>query len=320
MVYDIVLDDLPVRSLESTPVALGLSRWGEGRYLGPAVLALDAEHDEFVRLPLDPSRHGEMLALAHDGRHLLVRGPTDDIRTRFVVGIYTLGTGDLRFYDDGPDGADYVASLSPDGRDIATLVCADNEDHVATWTDDPYSSLAAVSLIDVSTGDRRRIWTGPAGGWGAESTIRWSPDGAHIAVNYLKWIDEIDDSDDATVVIERDGTLVDHIADSMIPQSNGAWLDDTELAIIDTHSDTTENLSVVDVRTGSRRTVGGVRSLINAVLDDRLIMIDTSVTDRYRLASYRFDGTDEQPFITVPPRLHLFDIAPMLLAAQPRRS
>ena len=319
MAYDIVVGDLSVRSLDATPLALGLFRSGEDDWgLGPHLLALDVRRDEFVRLPIDPSSHGEMLALAHDGRHLLVHGPNPEPHTRFGVGMYTLATGDLRFFDEGPDGSDFLASMSPDGRHVAALVLTNNPDHAPVWEDDPHSCLAAVSLIEVATGHRRRIWTGPPGGWGAESAIRWSPDGALIAVTYAKWFDEREDLYDATAIIEPDGTPIRNVEDSMIPQSNGAWLTNTELLIVDTYweTDTSENLSVIDVRTGARRTVGGTSVvLINAVLSDRVIKTDTSKSSGHHLTSYRLDGTDPQPFITLPDYTNSFDIAPTLIPA-----
>jgi hypothetical protein len=309
--YDVVLDHLPVRLVPLAGVCLQLLL-RQGQRFGSAMLVLDAVRDEIVRLPSDPFDQVDLLSLAHDGRRLLVRGRTD--RDGNGLRLYPEASGQHQSFDEGPDGPDIVAALSPDGRHIATLCVA--ADPAASWIDAP--GCAVVSLIDTSTGHRRRVWSGAMdGAWSAESTVSWSPDSNLIAVTYLQWMTGRDDRTDdywwATAVVDPAGTLVRHV-DGAIPPSNGAWRGDRELLIDDEGSGLPP--AVLDVHTGTRRAVTQPDGIPFAVIGDYAVVPDQHARgDMTGLMLCELWGNGRQPFMTVRTpgtvaTIVQFDVAP----------
>ena len=131
--YEFAFDDLPVRRMDVGRLCIQAYVQLDGAF-GRVLLVLDADRDEFVRLPLDPHEHHGIQALGHDGRPLVLNGRRGTPMSG-RVGLYTLTSGELRWFASGPDGSDHVASLSPTGRRIAALNFADYPD--STWDDDP---------------------------------------------------------------------------------------------------------------------------------------------------------------------------------------
>ena len=112
-------------------------------------------------------------------------------------------------------GNGHAAALSPAGDAVVTLT---------TTT----SGLAAVDLTTLSGPERRRLWSVP-GGWTAESTISWAPDGSLIAATYNS-----EDDEWATVILDADGGVVMHLPETItLPGPNGVWLDNRRLLCVD---------------------------------------------------------------------------------------
>jgi hypothetical protein len=153
--YEFALDDLPVRPVDVGRLIIQTYVQLDGD-IGSVLLVLDADRDEFVRLPLDPLELDGIQALGHDGRHLLLNGRGGTPMSG-RVGLYTLASGDRRWFARGPDGSDHVASLSPTGRHIAALNFTDYPESI--WDDDP--EPVAIGMIDLASGERHRVWTGP---------------------------------------------------------------------------------------------------------------------------------------------------------------
>jgi hypothetical protein len=234
---------------------------------------------------------------------LLVDGGPD--RTSHI-GLYTFADGQLRWIGHGPDGVDYAAGVSPDGRRIAALCSADNP--APTWTDD--AGNVVISLIDVSTGHRQRIWSGPVGRSFAEDAVSWSPDGARIAMTYGRRDDDSGEFWHATVVVDPSGRELGHF-DGFSPQSNGAWINERELLV--TGSLENDHLAIIDVETGIRRVVEGYNPL--AAIGDRLLAPTEGGTGiPLHLSLYTLAGADPQPFIATDIRAFYFrfDIAPQV--------
>ena len=305
--YEFALDHLPVGRVDVA--RLSIQTHGQlGGEIGSVMLVLDAGRDEFMRLPLDPLEHGSIHALGHDGRHLLLKGRGGTPRAG-RVGLYALASGDPRWFGAGPDGSDHLASLSPDGRHIAALNFVANPEF--TWDDDP--EPVAIGMIDTVTGGRHRAWTGPRGGWGAESAVRWSPDGAFIALSFDQWMPERADVYGTTVVLDRAANVHGHFVDYTSPDSNGAWLDERRLLLAGGGDDFA--LRTVDVTTGDQHSLGPARMIPLAAVGDRIVMhVLGTLGDPARLETTALDGSDPQPFITIHDAQYIFgfDLVPSM--------
>lgn len=266
-------------------VLLGVDQAGER-----VAVALDADRDEFVRLPALPAGRGwELLALSPDGTQLLYldRHGTSSLGGLFL---HTLATGQRQVFDASADGRTVLAALSPDGRGIATLSLP----HDPSQPHDPDAGLAAVGIIDTTTGRQRRLWARP-GTWARGSTVSWSPDGQLIAVNYMT-LDEAD----ATVVLDPTGHEVGHYDDVVISTSpNGAWLGPRELICGHDHPDGW-NLTALNLVDGTHRVLGPRGAMPIGRIGDRLIASPTSsVSGPIRVNTTDLGGTDPQPFLTI---------------------
>jgi Tol biopolymer transport system component len=83
------------------------------------------------------------------------------------------------WFDARADGWDRAAAPSPDGRSIAVVSDADDDN-----ADDPDAGIAIVSVIDLADGKRRRLITAP-GGWSDETVVGWSSDGTRVAATVV---------------------------------------------------------------------------------------------------------------------------------------
>ncbi len=303
--YEFAVEALPQRQVPRARLLLGLGLVGEKH-----VVVLDADSGEFVRVPGMPRGDDwSLLALAPDGSQLLLlcqRGP----RRWDGLCLHTLATGRQQWFDALADGQDYLAALSPDGHSIATLSTDDDPLH----PDDLYG-LAIVSVIDVATGHRRRLWAGP-GSWSAESAVSWSPDGQLVAVTYLQPPNEELDREEecGTVVIDPNGNMIGYYDLADIPSApNGAWTSDRDLMMYLPDEEGNEmRLQIINVREGTRRDLGSPDIVPRAIIGNRLIADRSDGPRGYsRLISMDLDGTHRQPFITIRPHSVIlpFDIA-----------
>jgi len=267
-----------------------------------AAVVWDAEHGEFVRVPGTPDGYWRLLALAADGRQLLLHArhgapPYPNMTWLDGLCLFDLASGGQRWFSAMADGRDRVGALSPDGATIATLSTLPDPAHPG----DMDTSLAAVGLTDVATGRRRRVWATPAG-WSAESCISWSPDGQMLAVTYTVWVEERQDGYCESAVIDLSGRVRWQQLDAMIPSaSNGAWLSDRHLVVL-LDGEERRELLVVDVSAGTRRVVcaDGISGPV-AAFGDRIIRGRSELLDEdgWLMAS-DFDLSNARPFITVP--------------------
>ena len=153
-------------------------------------------------------------------------------------------------------------------------------------------------MIDVAASERHRAWVGPRGGWGTESAITRSPDGALIALAFNQWLEEREDTYWATVGIDTAGNIHGHFLDDTIPRPNSAWLDERRL-LLSGGRDTWKH-RIVDVITGTQHIVGPADQIPMAVISDRIVVHALGTAgDPARLVTTAFDGSNSRPFITI---------------------
>jgi hypothetical protein len=228
-VYELNPTTLPARSLPSTDRLFRLLGHGDESYLVVRYPATDS----FVSLP-SAAAAGRRGALSPSGDRVLMTRRSDAPRQDGFVA-YTLASGEIHWYEAPGSGEDRAVAMSPVSDVVASI---------ATVRDG-----VAVDLTQLAGPDRRRLWSSP-GGWSAETTIAWSPDGTLISATYLE---DDEDEDWVSVVLDLDGTVITHLpATVTLPSSNGSWYSDRELFCVD--SDT--RLSIMDVGAGTRTTAG----------------------------------------------------------------
>ncbi|GAA0938557.1 hypothetical protein GCM10009550_06330 [Actinocorallia libanotica] len=270
-------------------------------------MALDADRGEFVFLPALRPGLG-LLSLSHDGRSVLLR--EHDASTSKTLCVMTLAEGEEQWFS-APRHEDYQhAVLSPDGTVIAVIATDDGVD----------TDVVFVSLIDVRTGEHRRIWQGEGAAPLSDVGVCWSPDGRLIAASYLYWDEELDDDDQfATVVIDRSGkALASRKRSYALNASNAAWAGDRELLCLDEFDDASNPRYVtIDAATGDVRFSEPYAGILEGVVAGRRI---------HRVAEYEapsaqvseyyttdMDGQDRRPLFTLSPRLQpRLHIAPEL--------
>jgi hypothetical protein len=255
-----------------------------------AVLSLDGTTVAQVPPPVDDDEW-TLVDVSADGTRLLLR---DTARTRRSRGfcLHELATG-LQYWCSTPQYEPlHFSALSPDGQEIAVMTCPpDPQD-----PDNDHVSLAAIDIVGVADGERRRIWATRGGI--ANSGIGWSPDGVLIAMSYL------DQDDDTTVVVDTAGNLIGHFRRIfMAPSGSTAWLNGHELMCCDEEFE----LTIVDVRTGRRRQPSGGLSYPHARVDDQLLRrAPQSLDDLPVFTSVTLNDHAPRPFL-------MFD-APLLVS------
>jgi hypothetical protein len=274
----------------------------------PLVVVLDAETGELVKVPGLPGGEVRKASLSADGRHVLLllpRGANPGDRETGDHCVHSLATGKQRWQaaeDRGWTWGDVEAALSPRGDRIATLTFAAEDPH------DDESWYAAVDVIDVDTGERRRLWSRPDAGSSAESTVGWSRDGRLVAVTYLASGDPYDNA--AYVVLDSaDGTVLEHCTDGesrTLMSTNGTWTEAGELV----SSRDWEVFLTTFGDGGSTRCVGaGGGRGAHALLGDRLLdsQMHTDST-ALELVTTDLDGGDLQVLFRFVPLMTAADV------------
>jgi len=257
------LAELPERWVPVADFAMSLTLYKPDRTTERLLAVWDASTSELVRLPVDMGerRSGlEFFGLVLGGRKVLLEGKRKRRPRGQRLCLMDIGTGSERWFATDPAtyGAGVRGSVSPDGGTIATVL-------VAYHPDDPRGesetmSIAVVSLIDVATGETRRLFAAGldgAGGWGGSSGTAWSPDQQHLAATYLVVDDEHPDGDFMTVVLDLHGDVVMPSRMAWLePNENAAWLDEQTLLCADENGE----VAPVNVFTGEAGSPFAARS------------------------------------------------------------
>jgi WD40 repeat protein len=294
--FEFDADVLPTRHVPCAAMLLEVARPDDS-----SIVALNAEHEEFVRLPPHPALVPTMLSLSPDGTRMLRLGQRSG-NTIDGLCLYTLADGHEQWFDAEADGYDRNAVGSPDGRSIATMSVI-----VPPYGTEEYATTV-VSVIDITSGRRRRLWAG-LGGYSLESALSWSPNGELIAATH-----PAEDRNFATVVVNTDGDVIGQYDYTTItPCPNGAWVSNQELLCRHATDPDDDDWypTIVDVSNGPQQThQTDVYPL--AYLAGRIVVYgDNTGPEAYRLITTDLDGTDPQPFITVRPAgtISFFDIS-----------
>jgi dipeptidyl aminopeptidase/acylaminoacyl peptidase len=282
--YTIDLDTLPVRPVRCVRVLLDVVDRGQER-----VMVLDADTGNWV---LPPALQGadRPAALAPDGTAVVLRRVWPHEPSLVW---YALETDQRRELPRTRRVYDHKAAVSPDGRTVATN----------STGPDPgdFDGVAAVDLVDVGGGQRRRLWQEP-GGMVNESAVSFSPDGSMLAVTY-------NDADDewATVVVDRTGSVVQRYPDAYLPLSaNSAWTPTGHLLYTDDGNGT---VVLADVRGGMRSELGEYRDPPLGMWNDDIVVCLADLTG---LALNDAITGRRHPFLTIsrPISIRGFDVAP----------
>jgi hypothetical protein len=274
---DINVTDTPARTIDRAKLLLGL------RTVDAVIaIAVDTDTGTAVRLPgLPTDPRIRLLHLGPAGDRLLVLAARDGQRYGGLC-LHALATGEQRWYPAQADGQDWLAALSPDGKTIATL---------ATTEEDLDQGSVVLNVVDVVGGQRRRLVTVP-GGFAAECAIAWSPNGQLIAATYLT-----EDEDDATLILDSDGTVIGRYDDARI-LPGGAWATDRELLCQNGLCE----LSIVDVADGTSRLLMDGTPPPLGYAGGRLVgTLPVETNGPVRLVTFDLDRGDQRPFVTVRP-------------------
>jgi hypothetical protein len=163
------VDQLPARPVRRAALVMAVLEQVDRT----AVVVLDADRPELVRVEDLPAGERRVLGLSPDGTTLLLR--VRDQEWPFAVEaevegvcLQDLATGRRRWVTDRRDGWAEVGALRADPDRLAT---------VSTLPDpaDPSGNLSVLDLVNVPIGARRTLWAGPGFRTG-ESAVSWSPD------------------------------------------------------------------------------------------------------------------------------------------------
>lgn len=292
--HEVNLGEIETMNLDATPFVVAM--WATNL---STVLAVDPRRNEFVRLPLMHDGSRRVLGLSPDGRQMLILSGSE--RRQRCVGLEELATGTHRWLDQAQGGVyDGVAAMSPDGKIIAVL---------STQLDpaDADASFAIISLVDVTSGERRRLWRA-TGSWSAETAIGWSPDQQYLAATYYDTLPGTDEQW-ITVVVDLDGTERHRIEfAAMAPPSNEAWLGSHELLYVDNEDWTLTSLSTLE---GNRRKqLNPAPGIPIARIRDRLVWHHWRTAEEGAgLETTQLDGNDVRQLMTVVPGGQIYRVA-----------
>jgi hypothetical protein len=285
------LDDLPVRPVRRASLVFET---------GPGVrdelaVVFDADSAEFVRVP-GSRPDAEIKSLSHDGTRLVLIDRGLDVHPQVTrVGIRVLATGEERWFTTPDYQQDQTAAFSPDGTVLAVM---SHDDPCSEDGDPPVQ--AVIELLDLGTGDRRRIWQEP--GAACDFGLAWSPDGRMIAATYIIWDKERDNDFWSTVVVDAaDGTVrATAPFTGFRTWSNGIWLND-HTTVHDDDGGDDERTWLRHLGTGQTLPVPKIEGFwVIGTIHERLI--HTSTTDDDAFITTRADGTDQHPLFALRPR------------------
>lgn len=295
-------DQLSSRRVERAGLLLQADWLGVPRQ---TVFVRDADDGTFVKVPCE--RAGSMIeavALSRDGRRVayFARSFTSAESALYV---HTLANGSEARLDPSSDGEDVYAAFSPDGRTLAVLSADDVRD-----PDDFVEGHLVVGVVDLVTGVRRRLWSGP-GLAPAERTIGWSPNGRFLVVTHA----DADELPAVTVLDAADGSLINQFTErEALACPQGAWFSDRELVTFPEYFDGAPPLRptlVVDVVTGTVHAPGETRDLPYqcwGLANGRII----GSFSPHTIGTAAPDGSNPRTLLSHPPTagLRLLDIAP----------
>ena len=260
------------------------------------LMFVDADTDEVFRLDVGSSLLvTQTLGLAYDGaRILLSKRAPESPETDLMC--HELATGARRSF--GRLFELSAAAFSPTSDEVA--VCASDTD-----------GSVMLAVLDVGAGAWRTLAASASlTSW--SSTITWSPDGKHIAVDYFS----MDDVESVAVIDVASGALVQtHAGVCLINHSNGVWLDASRLILVgDDGAIDTSPYSVLDISEGSLTPFGDRRhdGLLQAVVGDALVWSIKGPNGLTVLEASRIDGSERRQIATVSPEfvLERMEIAP----------
>ncbi|NEA54274.1 hypothetical protein G3I60_08945 [Streptomyces sp. SID13666] len=303
--WELSMDGLEVRRIERAGLLLQAETPDNGRR---TVIVQDADSGSFVRVPCTPTdARTDAIALSRDGRRMAYLSSTASGHGRELLVVHLLADGTEARFDAETDGSDLRAGFSPDGRSLAVL-SADQD----RGPDDRFEAdLLIVSLIDLVTGDRRRLWSGP-GLAPAERAISWSPDGHFIAIVHL----DVDETCAITVLDSSTGRLVTHFTEmEALDSSQGSWFSEQELVMFPEDVDYDETprapALIVDVVSGTTRRIDQTEDLPDgciAVGNGRMI----GPFPPHGIGTAALDGSNPRLLLTHEPTIQVtvVDIAP----------
>jgi hypothetical protein len=273
--------------------------------IGELCVAFDADIGEFARVP-GRLPGTTIRSLSADGTRMLLVA-SEGGNSAGNVCVLTFGNGEERWFDTPDYQIDQDAMLAPDGEMVAVLTSDEERD----------PGYAVVSLLDPTSGRRRRLWEAVgAASW--ESRLCWSPDGRLIAATYMVWDDELDNDALSTVVIDAtDGTVRagPFIRTFILGGSYATWLSDHELCYKGEYDELLRLLRV-DLNTGRIRTGPALTGRVWGIVDGRHIQEATNREDPTAAASEFYttniDGTDRSHLFTIHPKVKVgrFHLAP----------
>lgn len=301
--WELAEDQLSSRRVERAGVLLQANWQGSP---SQTVFVRDADNGSFSKVPCERAGSTiEAVALSRDGGHLAYFTQSFTRADRCLY-VHTLADGTEVRFDPPSDGEDVHTAFSPDGHTLAVLSATD-----ARGPDDQLvDERLTVSIIDLATGDRRHVWSGP-GLAPSERAVGWSPNGSFLAVTHA----DMDEQPAVTVLDAASARLVNQFTDREIlscPQ--GAWISDQELVVFPDDVDDESPLRptfVVDVVTGAVRVPGEIGNLPYGcwgLANGRMIGSFAPHT----IGTVAPDGSNPRTLLSYPPtaELRVVDIAP----------
>ncbi|MFI0898205.1 WD40 repeat domain-containing protein [Streptomyces sp. NPDC020983] len=247
----------------------------------------------------------QVAALSGDGTRIAYITWSYSTAVRYIV-VHTLADGSEMRFDESDEGTDWCVAFSPDGHELAVLS--------STRVKSPEYRFGEkwmiVWIIDLATGGRRKLWSGP-GGLPAERQIGWSPDGHYIVIAHA----DTDDQLAVTILEAAHGYLVNQISDREIlscPQ--GAWASDQEVVLfpeeVDYNQTPVPPTLITNVVTGAIRgpeNTPGLPDCTFALTHGRIVGAFTPDS----LSIMSLDGSDSHTLLTFDEQVvfNLIDVA-----------